>query len=264
MPISSVRTESHNTTLTLVINLARSPDRLEHMHQQLKATQLIWERFEAVEGAKLALPDETLVDPTEYGRRHGKTYAPGELGCYLSHYYAYQHFLGTDKQFALILEDDVKLHPQLEAVLDSLYACAQEWDLVKLSGVHRAGPIQVLRLAAQTSLCVALTRCTGSSAYIINRHAAERLVAGLLPMKIPFDHEFDRAWHYGFKLRVALPWPCGHDQENVSLINTGAAPRRKFSWYKRFSAHAWRFSNEFRRVSYGLAHALSARSSHTK
>ncbi len=258
------RAERHPNTLTLVINLARSPDRLELMREQLSRTHIAWERFEAVEGAKLALPDHNLVDSVEYARRHGKTYAPGELGCYLSHVYAYQHFLATDKQFALILEDDVKLHPQLESVLESLYDCQHEWDLVKLSGVHRAGPVAVRSLAAQTSLCVALTRCTGSSAYIINRHAAQQLAAGLLPMRIPFDHEFDRAWHYGFKLRVAQPWPCGHDQENVSLINTGAAPRRKFDWYKRLSAHAWRFKNELRRVSYGLTQVLSARSSQTK
>ncbi len=246
----------HADTLTLVINLARSPERLEEMRRQLSNTCLVWERFDAIEGAKVSLPDAALVDPVEYARRHGKTYAVGELGCYLSHVYAYQRFLESEKLYALILEDDVQLLPQLEADLHGLYRHPEQWDLVKLSGVHRGTPLAVGKLGATTKLSVPLTRCTGSSAYLINRHAAQALCSNLLPMRLPFDHEFDRAWHYGFKLRIASPWPCNHDQKNESLINSGPATQRKFVWYKRLTAYAWRAHNEFKRICNAVAQVI--------
>ena len=42
---------------------------------------------------------------------------------------------------------------------------------------------------------------------MVNRTAALKLTAGLLPMTVPYDHEFERAWKYGFKLRALLPCP---------------------------------------------------------
>ena len=33
-----------------------------------------------------------------------------------------------------------------------------------------------------------LSRCTGASAYLVNRLAAQAYVEGLLPMQLPYDH----------------------------------------------------------------------------
>lgn len=243
---------------TLVINLDRAPQRLSFMSDQLASIGLHWERMSAADGRLFSLEDATLVDLTEFARRHGKTPVHGELGCYLSHVWAMRRFLETDSPYALILEDDVQLSEVLPRVLEALANVHGDWDMVKLSGVHSGSPLKLQLLCAQAHLAVTLTPYTGSSAYVINRRAAQNYLSGLLPMRVPYDHEFDRGWHWGLKVRAVMPSPCGHDQAGESLINT-TTTQRKFHWTKRWPAIGWRLGNQWRRLLYGCCAWIQAK-----
>jgi glycosyl transferase family 25 len=182
---------------------------------------------------------------------------PGELGCYLSHVAAMQAFLASDARFALVLEDDVKLGDSLPAVLQGLAACPEHWDMVKLSAVHSGTPVPVREVAPGRQLAVMLSKCTGSSAYLVNRRAAQAYAHGLLPMTLPYDHVFDQGWRFGLKVRLVTPTPCDHDDQVASTIGTpSTGPSRKFHWTKRGSTYAYRLGNELRRLSYGLRETL--------
>jgi glycosyl transferase family 25 len=183
----------------------------------------------------------------------------GELGCYLSHVAAMRLFLATDAVSALILEDDVLLHDSLPAVLQGLLANPGRWDMVKLSAVHSGTPQRVLKLSPGHDLAVMLSRCTGSSAYLVNRRAAQaylREPGGLLPMQLPYDHVFDQGWRFGLKVRLVTPTPCGHDSDIASTIVAPPGGSRKFKWTQRWSTYAYRLGNEGRRLGYGLAQTL--------
>jgi glycosyl transferase family 25 len=103
---------------------------------------------------------------------------------------------------------------------------------------------------------VMLSKCTGSSAYLMNRRAAAAWLrdrGGLLPMRLPYDHAFDRAWLFGLKQRLVVPTPCSHDDQVASTIGAPATmPSRKFRGLRRWPTHLWRLGNELRRVAYGL------------
>ena len=45
--------------------------------------------------------------------------------------------------------------------------------MVKLSAVHSGTPVPYLEVAPGHRLAVMLSRCTGASAYVVNRRAAE-------------------------------------------------------------------------------------------
>jgi glycosyl transferase family 25 len=248
--------------LILVINLDRAPQRLQKITEQLNRLGLTWERVSAADGKTLSMEDETLLDAKAFGARHGKTPLLGELGCYLSHVWAFERFLRSDAQFAVVLEDDVLLHDELPEVLLGLASYADAWDMVKLSGVHSGTPVSVGALTKQHALAVMLSRCTGSSAYAVNRHAATVYSRGLLPMKIPYDHEFDRGWHWGLKIRMVTPHPCGHDDQEVSMINTTSTHRVKFHWSRRLKAYRWRLANELSRLAHGVGQWLRFRYFH--
>ena len=145
----------------------------------------------------------------------------------------------------------------LRPVLQGLLAHAGRWDMVKLSAVHSGTPQPYLQLAPGHQLAVMLSRCTGSSAYLINRRAAQAYVAGLLPMSLPYDHVFDQGWTFGLKVRMVTPTPCIHDEDIATTI--AASGPRKFAWWRRLPAHAYRLGNELRRVRYGLAETLRER-----
>jgi glycosyl transferase family 25 len=236
---------------TWVINLDKDTGRLQRVAQQLAATGLPWTRLSAVHGRELPADDQRrLLDSATYRRRHGMEPALGELGCYLSHVAVMRALLASPHRHALVLEDDVLLTPALLPALQGLLRHAGRWDMVKLSAVHSGTPQPVLELAPGLHLAVMLSRCTGSSAYLVNRRAAQTYVDALLPMSLPYDHVFDQGWTFGLKVRVVTPTPCIHDEQIATTI--GSSGSRKFAWHRRLSAHAYRLGNELRRLRYGL------------
>jgi glycosyl transferase family 25 len=242
---------------TWVINLDRAPDRLARISPRLAALGLPFTRWAAVDGRTLTPQQAAQLDEATYRRRHGMTPLPGELGCYLSHVGVVQAFLASPAKAALVLEDDVQLHDSLPAVLRGLLQCPERWDMVKLSAVHRGTPQPYLEVAPGHQLAVMLSRVTGSSAYLINRHAAQaylRQPGGLLPMQLPHDHVSDQGWRFGLKVRLVTPTPCTHDDQVASNIGATSAgnAQRKFKGWQRLPAYAWRLGNELRRLAYGL------------
>ena len=242
---------------TWVINLDRAPERLARARTQLDAIGLPWTRLPAVDARALTPQQAALLDEAAYRRKHGMTPSLGELGCYLSHVEVMRALLVSRHEFALVLEDDVLLRPSLPAVLNGLMACRERWDVAKLSAVHSGTPVPYLQVAPGHALAVMLSRCTGSSAYMLNRKAAAAYLEHLLPMSLPYDHVFDQAWRFGFKFRLVTPTPCGHDEEIASTIV--AAPNRKFPRHKRWGTYAYRLGNELRRARHGLTQALLER-----
>ncbi len=244
---------------TWVINLDRAPDRLARVSAQLQQLQLPYTRLPAVDARALTPEQRAALDEPAYRRKHGMSPVPGELGCYLSHVAVMRAFLAGDAQYALVLEDDVLLKDSLPAVLQGLMRHPDRWDVVKLSAVHRGTPVPYLDVAPGHRLAVMLSRCTGSSAYLMNRRAALaylREPGGLLPMQLPYDHVFDQGWRFGIKYRLVTPTPCGHDEAIASTIGTSAGTTRKFPWTQRGSTYAYRLGNELRRLAYGLRETL--------
>jgi glycosyl transferase family 25 len=246
--------------LTLVINLDRATERRARITDQLLHLGLPWTRLPAVDARQLSDAQRAVLDIPAYHRKHGMTPLPGELGCYLSHVEAMRTFLASQARYALILEDDVISGPQLPAVLQALTEVSQRWDMVKLSAVHSGTPVPVVRLTDTHTLSVMLSRCAGSSAYLINRRAAEVYVAGLLPMSLPYDHVFDQGWRWGLKVRLVSPPPCLHDEQiATTIVAEPGSPSRKFHWTRRWSTYAYRLGNEWCRLRYGLREAWRER-----
>jgi glycosyl transferase family 25 len=215
-----------------------------------------------VDARTLTAEQLAKLDEPAYRRRHGMAPVMGELGCYLSHMEVMRAFVASGADFALVLEDDVLLHDSLPAVLQGLLHHARRWDVAKLSAVHRGTPVPYLALAAGHQLAVMLSRCTGSSAYLMNRRAAAaylRSPGGLLPMSLPYDHVFDQGWRFGLKFRLVTPTPCGHDDQIASTIVAPPGPGRKFHWTQRGGAYAYRLGNELRRLTHGLREILRER-----
>jgi len=244
-----------------VINLDRATDRLARITQQLSLLALPFTRLPAIDARALTPAQRAAFDESAYRRKHGMAPVAGEIGCYLSHIEVMRAFVASNANFAMVLEDDVLLGETLPAVLRSLMSNPGRWDMVKLSAVHSGTPVPVLDLGHGHKLAVMLSRCTGSSAYLVNRRAAEAYLqrdGGLLPMQLPYDHVFDRGWDLDLKVRVVAPTPCTHDEQIATTIEM-PSNNRKFHWTRRLPAFRWRIATELRRVAYGLKHSLRER-----
>lgn len=251
---------SPNNLLTLVINLDRSPHRLARIAKQLEDISWSWERLSAADGKNLHMDDASLIDMASFKRKHGKMPLPGELGCYLSHVWAMRRFLQSDREYLLILEDDLRVGSDMPEVIRALMDNSKAWDVVMLSGIHPGKPLTVGRLLDAYELAVPLVRYAGSSCYLLNRHAAEAYARDLLPMSLPYDHEYDRGWARGLKARIVMPAPCLHSFEDASDLHPAGVVRTNFHWTKRLGAYGWRLKNDLRRIFHGLGQWLKYRS----
>jgi glycosyl transferase family 25 len=242
----------------LVINLDHSTGRLDSMRQQLGGLGLSWQRVPAIHGEKLTDDQRALFDAEGYRRKHGKTVNWRELGCYLSHLAAMKALLASPFEHGVVLEDDVVVGQDFAAVVDALVRDAAQWDMVKLSGIHSGTPIALQALLPGHDLCVMLSRCTGASAYVVNRRAAQTYLDRLLPMQLPFDHAQDRGWSLGIQVRKVHPEVCTHSYDQGSTIDV-APPKGqrteavKLPWYQRLSVYRYRMANEWQRLTHGLA-----------
>jgi glycosyl transferase family 25 len=244
---------------TYVINLDRSKDRLEAIAQQLQALGLSFSRIPAVDGRKATPEQRAFLDETSYQKKHGKTSLPGELGCYLSHVNAIQTFLLSDASFALILEDDAIFAEGFVDAFHELMRHPNKWDMVKLSGVHSGTPVPVHTLNSTHALSVMFSKCTCSSAYLINRTAAQAYSEKLLPMTLPYDHEFDLGWKYQIKIRAVTPFPVIHNETVATTIVSGSVPNVKFRGRKRWTTYWYRLRTEISRLIYAVENYLSFR-----
>lgn len=238
--------------ISLLINLDRSPQRLERMVARLEHHQLAWRRVSAIEGRLLDLKTEKRVCVQSYARKHGKDLNPAEVGCYLSHLKCMEQFLADpDVQYALVLEDDVDFDDDFTALLSEIISHSHDWDMVTLSGFHTGTPVGGIQLRGGRKLSPMLSRHTGAAAYLVNRKAAQAYLDKLLPMAVPYDHAFDQGWRLGIKTRLVHPHPTKLDWAPTT-IGDPLDRYRKFPWHKRFGTYFYRAGNELQRVAYGL------------
>ncbi len=100
----------------LIINLARSTERMNFQRSQMAALGLACRRVEAVTADKAA-----QARPKSYWERWERPMRPAERACLLSHVAAWERVAETGRP-ALILEDDAVLSRRVPAVLAALEA----------------------------------------------------------------------------------------------------------------------------------------------
>lgn len=211
------------TLAVYVINLDRSDDRLKRISDQLSAMGLGFTRIPAVDGATLDLNDQTLRNCVNFDfwrKFHHRDLIASEIGCYLSHVKALNHFLECDQDFALILEDDAHLGPDCYAALAGLVRLSARWDIVKLIASHPGPQIRRAKITEQYNLTSYVVRTARATAYLVNRKAAAKLATELLPMRLPYDHIFDRNFENRLRVRGVNPMPVstGHMDSTINEI----------------------------------------------
>jgi glycosyl transferase family 25 len=172
-----------------LINLDRRPDRRAAMEREAARAGLGFTRIAALDGQSA---DSAGVD---------RWFAPsGPLGvlshsekcCALSHRAAWQALAESGEDYAVILEDDVRLGPAAATLLAGDGWIARDIDVLKLE--HFGPESQHVLVTGRRNLglagaAVALlaSRHTGAAAYILSRRAA-LLLLEQQRFTLPVDH----------------------------------------------------------------------------
>ena len=203
-----------------LINMAGADARLTAMQAKLAALDLPFARIEGVDGRALRFPIPEF-DERAYRLLHGRRTTPPEVGCYLSHVACARALLAGDADLALVLEDDVSFDPDLAAVLDRAALNGDAWNLLRLTSVNRGRKHAIRDLGPGRRLAIALTREKGAGAYVIDRRAAEWIVADLLPMRLAWDIAFDLEFLSGLRAAFVDPLPGSQRSDHPTQIQAG-------------------------------------------
>lgn len=233
----------------LVINLDRSPQRLVRLAEGLALAGQPFERISAIDGQALDPHHWAELDRRAYQQHHGKEPTANELACCLSHVAAMRCFLATPNEWALILEDDAQVPANLREVVARVLASGAQGDLNLLFGNRRRACAHPLADLGDGLRVVGYwSKQTGAVAYLINRKAAQALVQGLLPMRLPLDHAFTQVWRWGLRLRGVCPNVVGIRDVPSDIGTTG----RKLAQHRRWRTHLARLQAMLCRLHYQL------------
>lgn len=186
-----------------VINLDSSIHRLDRISKRLDELGVSFERLSAVNGRTLT--DEQIAQIT-YPYNHFKSrvrytreLTKAEVGCFLSHRKCWEHLLESNEQWALIMEDDIRISD-----LARDYMLSSDWippgvDICQLScGKARLnGTIrkEICAIDDNLHLVAPLTPPpVGCMAYFISRKAAELAVDLSKKLPSPVDDFLFTLW----------------------------------------------------------------------
>ena len=164
--------KTSDSIAALVINLARSGDRLAFQQAQLSALGIPMQQLAAISTDQMdAVQYESLANSWERKLR------PAEVACFLSHQAAWQHVADTSQPW-LILEDDALLSRQVPDLLAALSVNPQHADLITLETRSRKKLIG--RCAYPVGVHFSLRRLyqdrTGAAAYVLYPEGAHKLL----------------------------------------------------------------------------------------
>ena len=175
------------------------------MAQEL--TGFDFEFFDAVEGRTLdAAQYAHRMDAEWFRIMRGRELAPGEIGCFLSHYGLWERLVETRTPCALILEDDARLEDGFAAAVGEAVKIAAEWDVVYLARMKK--PLRTVRTVAVLDGCRRLIQCrrrTGGIGYLIRLEAAEALLHYCWRIRTPIDYLYTGWWDNGLRVYAVDP-----------------------------------------------------------
>ena len=173
-----------------VINLARSRDRRAYIIAHLEKIGIDYEMVPAVDGRELDLDDQSIFAPSF--RTHIKNFV-GLAGATLSHRSVYSKILEDGLDRALVLEDDVILPADIDALADAVGKELVGAEIALIS-VNSHTPLKVskqdaapLPSARFLALPINVRETLSGGAYVITREGCERMLEHNSPIRWQSD-----------------------------------------------------------------------------
>ena len=162
-----------------VINLKKDTERLESITTQLKAQDIEFERFEAIDGS-------TIKDDIRLTSQCNTTCPDGLKGCAVSHRTLWETMIEKDYKNILVLEDDAILNSNLDSELQlSWNEVPNDFDILYLGSTFYCGDTSLYnkfvtnitskRIENVSDNILKTEGCGGLYGYIISQNGARNL-----------------------------------------------------------------------------------------
>ncbi|ETZ05176.1 glycosyltransferase family 25 protein [Holospora undulata] len=248
---------------TYIINLDRAKERWNKItHRLLKCSDFNIKRVAAIDG-KYENFSHIPFDIHQTVRNFGQPLSTGTIGCYLSHVKVWEVFYNSQKDYCLVLEDDVTFDPhlllnilkELEAIQENDFSTQDrkiEWDLCSLQLNHRGTPLPIKRFKTGHKLCAYLSAVTGAGAYILTKQGARCLLCRAFPLTLPVDHYYTKSHKLNLKFVGIEPRIVQQTSEFSFIEQMGREHLRNLSSWTRALCGFFRVKEEMHQALYNL------------
>lgn len=221
-------------TAIFLINLDTDTDRLEKSKTLLQQNGLSFVRLPAVYGKNA---DQT--PSTNAFKATGCHLTNGEVGCFLSHRLAARSFLETDRQLALVLEDDVDLtQKSLETIheFSQTWRALPRWDVANLARPVKHQFTEIQDWNGPQKLFKAHYMPMTTTAILWNRTGAEAFLESSHEFVYPVDVHIQRWVSVTGKGLAFLEPPFGSRGDESTI---GSSRKNKPGAFSKARRHQW-------------------------
>jgi glycosyl transferase, family 25 len=211
-----------------LINLDKSPDRLQYMKKQLNKNNINFERFSAIDGSKLDTEKLTRTNMLKTNKM-----MIGAVGCSLSHINLWKKIQNSNHKYTLILEDDTIIMDNFWEQFNTYSKqIPDDFDILYLGGSNIDGRMISTNILTPKITKSNSTKNTGMYGMIINKRVIPILLKHNIPIKDNIDqvvknHIFDK-----IKVYYIIPVLIKHNNSFYSMrrINSNRIPLTR--WFK--------------------------------
>ena len=216
-----------------VINLEDYKERFDFVNGLLANYGIVSERVDGVYVD--SLPKEcirSVYSPSINRKSYVRKLHKGQIGCYLAHMNAWRRIVEEDLDYAVVLEDDVKILEDFPAALKFLDENFGSWDFVRIAENSKMKKIFAEKKYEYFSFVQYINLPGGATGYAISKASAKKLLDNLIPFGMPVDVNIQYYYKYGVRvdsLRPPIISNCEFGENSVlRLFDSGEKENAPF------------------------------------
>lgn len=236
----------------LVLTLRQSEDRQAQIKQALDAAGIEFEFFWGIDGRKDHHLLRDLCDEPKRLKTKGEPMAPGQVGCFASHFDIWTRCDQENTNFIVLEDDAVFDETRLKSFIGSLHKLPAYVECLRLfdnkTRNHRRYEV------AEFGLFRILRYTKGpmsTMGYFLTPRAARKFLTSTNPVFLPVDIYMDRYWVNDVLCLGVQPAFVSHDDCFESLIGYGKKSARR-PMLIRLNRELFTLSERARRFFYNL------------
>lgn len=207
-----------------IINLKENQQRLRNCEKQFLELGLDFQLIDAVNGRNLSQQEiDNVYDSKKNKRLYKAPLVPSEIGCYLSHYNAWEKIANGPKEGGFVFEDDFNAADNLANVIKVLSEDSiNDWDIVKLFSLNQnPKALSIREINKRLKIVHPYKIPTCMTAYALTKDAARKLISRHSGVFRPVDEDLKYFWETGLRVSLIVPPPVTIGDQSVSLSTIG-------------------------------------------
>lgn len=242
----------------VIINLADSQNRRDYMLAQFDALSqqglhFDFQFFPAVYGKNE--PNHPLFQHYNHQKRvqrKGKGLSLSELGCFASHFQAWQKCI-ADNQPLIVLEDDVKLTPHFATFYQNADQYAQKFRFLWLHKNNLKTDYYLIAQDKHFSVVKFYKDYIGTLGYLITPDVAKLLINAFQEVIYPVDNQMARCFENNLNNYALVPACIEEDGQLESTIKH-ARENHELSVKQKAIREFYNLKDKFKRFLYHKKH----------